>query len=197
MTHRLRRHAQALLSPKRLFQVGELRACPSLIPAEPGIYGWWFSKELRGVPIDGTHRQGRWRLLYVGIAPSRPTSARRPRTLRSRLKDHCRGPAAKSTLRRTLACLFQTELQLCIERRPLGKVWMSPEDEARLTSWMDTNARVAWLCHNQPWTLEEELIKRDQPRLPLNIKGSSHSFRAELKELRRVAGRNCVRELNT
>jgi hypothetical protein len=53
---------------------------------------------------------------------------------------------------------------------------MSPDDEARLTSWMDTNTGVAWFCHDQPWTWEDELIKRGQPALPLNIKGSSHPF---------------------
>jgi hypothetical protein len=41
--------------------------------------------------------------------------------------------------------------------------------------------------------LENELIKRGRPRLPLNIKGSSHPFRSELRKLRRVAGRNHVR----
>jgi hypothetical protein len=60
-----------------------------------------------------------------------------------------------------------------MKRRPSGKLWMSAEDEAKLTNWMDTQARVAWLRCERPWDLEEELIKCGRPSLPLNIKGSS------------------------
>lgn len=190
MTHSLRACAVSLLRPERCFSVSEIRNCPSIVPAEPGIYGWWFSGELSGVPVAGTQRHDGWRLLYVGIAPSRASaSARRPRTLRDRLKNHCFGPAATSTLRRTLACLLQCRLKLQLSRNASGKLCMRTGDEARLSSWMDRNARVAWVCLNEPWLLEYALITCGKPCLPLNIKGSSHSFRLELKELRKVAGK--------
>jgi hypothetical protein len=190
MTYSLRACARALLSPKRFARVSEIRERPSLVPAEPGVYGWWFSSKLTGVPTEGTQLQRKWRLLYIGIAPSGPTSARRPRTLRSRIKNHCRGPAASSTLRRTLACLLKNKLKLDVKRQPSGKLWMSSEDEMRLTEWMDAHARVAWICHPEPWQLESQLIARGKPRLPLNIRGSRDPFGAELKVLRAAVGRS-------
>jgi hypothetical protein len=189
MTYSLRRSAQSLLSPNRFFRVREIREDPSVIPAGPGIYGWWFSSKLPRVPVNGTQLRRKWRLLYVGIAPSGPTLARPPRTLRGRLKNHCRGPAALSTLRRTLACLLKNKLQLEMKRRPSGKLCMRPQDETNLTEWMDTYARVAWICHPEPWQVESELIARGKPRLPLNIRGSRDPFGAELKKLRSAAGR--------
>jgi putative SOS response-associated peptidase YedK len=54
MTYSLRACARALLSPKRFFRVDEIRERSSIVPAEPGIYGWWFSNELSRVPsLDG------------------------------------------------------------------------------------------------------------------------------------------------
>jgi hypothetical protein len=38
--------------------------------------------------------------------------------------------------------------------------------EARLTEWMQQNARVAWHACDQPWVLEEQLIATVD--LPLN-----------------------------
>ena len=157
--------------------------CGSVVESERGIYGWWFSAKLPAVPLVGAKVYAGWRLLYVGIAPSGPTVARRPRTLRSRLRNHCRGPLATSTLRRTLACLLSAE-KLRLRRRPSGKLCMTAIEEARLTGWMEASARVAWLCHDQPWLLEDELIEAGHPRLPLNIKGSSDPFRVELRRLR-------------
>jgi hypothetical protein len=196
MTHSLRADGRALLFPKRLYRVGEIQQCPSIVPAEPGIYGWWFSSKLSGVPIESTQLRDGWRLLYVGIAPSRPTLAVRPRTLRDRIKNHCFGPAATSTLRRSLACLLQRTLKLQLRRNSSDKLCMKSTDEVRLSSWLDLNARVAWRRYDQPWLLECELIECGYPCLPLNIKGSAHPFRLELKRLRTVAGRNRVRLAN-
>jgi GIY-YIG catalytic domain-containing protein len=192
MTYSLRACACALLSPRQFFQVDKIRERPSIVPAEPGIYGWWFSNELPGVPVEGTLPQGEWRLLYVGIAPSGPTSARRPRTLRSRLKNHCRGPAATSTLRRTLACLLQSKLRLQLRRNEIGKLLVIPEHA--LTEWMNSHARVVWVLCEEPWRFERKLIKKGWPpkagwpRLPLNISGSLDPFCSTLRTLRTFAG---------
>jgi hypothetical protein len=188
MTYSLKVCTRALLSPKQFFRVDEIRERPSIVPAEAGVYGWWFLNELPGVPIDGTLQQGEWRLLYVGIAPSGLTSARKPRTLRDRLKNHCRGPAKTSTVRRTLACLLKSKLRLHLTRNAARKLLVVPEEA--LTDWMNSHARVAWALCNEPWRCEDKIIKkawpprRGWPRLPLNL----DPFCSTLRALRALAG---------
>jgi hypothetical protein len=189
ITDSLSELAHELLNPKVLFRVGGIQERSLRVDAKPGLYGWWFSSQLRGVPVEDTQLKDGWHLLYIGIAPSRPTLARRPSTLINRLKTHCRGPIASSTLRRTLVCLLGDRLKLDVKRRPSGKFWMGPEDERRLTKWMDQNARVAWFCCDRPWQLEAALIGQGSPRLPLNIRGSRDPFAAVLKRLRAEVGR--------
>jgi hypothetical protein len=110
-------------------------------------------------------------------------------------------PLTKSTLRRTLSCLLESELKLHLMRRPSGKrckLCMAPADEERLTDWMDDNAFVAWVVCKEPWHVERELLsnawpsKPGWPRLPLNIRGSCDPFRVELKKLRAAAGKGEV-----
>jgi hypothetical protein len=98
-----------------------------------------------------------------------PSGARHDR---HRLLNHCRGPLASSTLRRTLAVLLAGELDLSIGRTKAGKLKMSTEHEARLTQWMDENAQVVWLTNSAPWEIEDHLIQ-GAVRLPLNIRGSA------------------------
>lgn len=58
---------------------------------------------------------------------------------------------------------------------------------------MADNARVCWLEHGEPWTMESELIS--QLDLPLNLDQNRHSaFRERLKVLRAQA-RQRAREL--
>jgi hypothetical protein len=85
--------------PSALFTVGDVVKKPSAAPDEAGIYAWWFD-ELPNIPLDGALEQDGFRLAYVGIASYRPGSRR---TLRQRLRNHCKGPIASSTLRRSLA----------------------------------------------------------------------------------------------
>ncbi len=55
--------------------------------------------------------------------------------------------------------------------------------EAALSQWMAENARVCWIEHDEPWTLESELIS--QLDLPLNLDQNRHNpFHGRLKELR-------------
>lgn len=189
MTLSLSAGAEALLKPKRLHTVSEIQDDWRVVPAEPGLYGWWFSQgQPPGVPTDGAAQHGEYRLLYVGIAPSgAPSKAARVRTLRDRLKNHCRGPIATSTLRRTLAALLAPDLGLAIARQHRGKVAMPPPNELALTGWMAAHARVGWAICAEPWVHEKKLIASG-PRLPLNIKGSSDPFRTELRAIR-ILGR--------
>jgi hypothetical protein len=160
--------------------LAELADQPQFVPDEPGIYGWWFDAPPPRVPVERARRLDGFYLLYVGIAPSNPASKR---TLRDRLKNHCRGPIAVSTLRRSLAVLLNGKLQLKVTRQLSGKLCMDGDAETRLTNWMDEHARVCWAVTPEPWNLEHHLISTGPP-LPLNIKGAHHPFALELKRMR-------------
>jgi hypothetical protein len=172
--------AAEILNPSRIFALHEIKADPTLVPKERGAYGWWFDTSPPGVPIEKAQKLKGFHLLYVGIAPSAPTSKR---TLRDRLKNHCRGPIAVSTLRRSLAVLLDRELQLKVGRQFSGKLYIDQGAEARLTAWMDQHARVCWAITPEPWKLERHLISTG-PFLPLNIKGALHPFVPELRRMR-------------
>jgi hypothetical protein len=75
MTHSLTTVAEALLGPERLYRVAELRELPTRIPQQGGVYAWWFSKAPPAVSIDNTAIHESRRLLYVGIAPRKPSAA--------------------------------------------------------------------------------------------------------------------------
>jgi hypothetical protein len=185
MTHSLSVLAEGLLRPERLYSVSELRDAPTLIPKEAGVYAWWFSKVPPKVPTEQTALRDGRRLLYVGIAPRKPSLAGSisDSTLRNRLLNHCRGPLASSTLRRTLAVLLKGDLDLIITPTKARKIKMPPEHEARLTQWMDENARVVWLTNSTPWEIEDHLIE-GEVRLPLNIRGSTDPFAKALSTMR-------------
>lgn len=87
------------------------------------------------MPRGGTHSLDGYCLLYVGITPVRALKpeTRKPRTLRDRLRDHCCGPIATSTLRRRLACLLQDRLGFEISRSQAGKLVMRDADERVLS----------------------------------------------------------------
>jgi hypothetical protein len=151
------------------------------------------------VQPEKTAVHGDRRLLYVGIAPRKPSAAgsASDSTLRNRLLNHCRGPLASSTLRRTLAVLLKSEFGLSITRTKAGKLKMPPEHEAWLTGWMEENARVIWVVNAAPWEVEDHLVQ-GTARLPLNIRGSSDPFAKVLSAMRsqilsRSAGDPAVR----
>ncbi|ELN9581657.1 hypothetical protein J5638_07815 [Enterobacter roggenkampii] len=50
---------------------------------------------------------------------------------------------------------------------------------------MDQNAKVYWVADEEPWVLEEALI-RSIP-LPLNIQGNTHPFKPTLSAMRSKA----------
>jgi hypothetical protein len=185
MTYMISYDVAPFLQPERFHAADEIALNPAIVPDSPGIYGWWFDDTITDVPLqDSLLVHGR-RLLYVGIAPNGAQRTTGKRTLRDRLKNHCRGRIAQSTLRLTLTSLVGRELGLVVRRRPSGKTELAPGGEQRLSQWMAEHLRVAWLVHPQPWDLEDALIKSG-PRLPLNIMGSTDPFARELKA-RRVA----------
>jgi hypothetical protein len=110
--------------------------------------------------------------------------------LRKRVQYHYRGNAEGSTLRFSLGCLLGLELR----RVGSGKrMTFCQGGEANLSQWMAENAQVCWIEHDEPWTMESELISRLD--LPLNLDQNSHNpFHSRLKELRSQA-RQRAREL--
>lgn len=198
MAYNLSPNADAFLAQGRMVTVAAIREDPTTVPAGPGIYGWWFDEPFcalleQRIPelCSETSRankdrlsQAGFELLYVGICPGgRPRDGAESRGLRNRLLNHCRGPIATSTLRRTLAAFVVGQENLSIERTASGKVRMSAEDEANLTRWMADHARVTWLITPEPWIVEEELLTHG-PTLPLNIRGSSGEWARKLTAIR-------------
>jgi hypothetical protein len=166
--------------PSALFTVADIIKTPSAAPNEAGLYAWWFD-ELPKVPLDAAWEQEGFRLAYVGIASSRPGSRR---TLRQRLRNHCSGPIATSTLRRSLAAVLIDLLELHPSSGPGKKVKLPAEEESRLSDWLAVHGRVAWITHAEPWVSEPELLKSGPP-LALNIRGNNHEFLEKLLALRK------------
>ncbi|MFP8961662.1 GIY-YIG nuclease family protein [Streptomyces nanhaiensis] len=176
-------HAAALISPARLWSAGEVLVRSGPVPSAPGVYGWHFTK-------TPSHELPAGRLLYVGIAPRHMANRKSTQNLRKRVRYHFRGNAAGSTLRLTLGCLLGLELRRVGsgKRMTFGKA-----GEAELSRWMAEYARVCWVEHPEPWTLESELITRLD--LPLNLDQNRHNgFHSRLTEMRAQARRR-AREL--
>ncbi|SCL70398.1 hypothetical protein GA0070606_5386 [Micromonospora citrea] len=178
---------EALLRPPRLYRAEEVRGRGCPIPAAPGAYAWYFTSPPRLVPVAGCHERDEAVLLYVGISPKAPPSNGRPpsrQTIRSRIRYHYRGNAAGSTLRLTLGSLLADELGIGLRRVGSGnRLTFGREGEKRLTAWMAEHAQVVWAATDQPWKLEEELIRSCV--LPLNLDQNRHgSFHGQLSALR-------------
>lgn len=130
-------------------------------------------------------------LMYVGIAPKKPSidgkeSATR---LRARLSTHSRGDASRSTLRLTLGVLLAEELGLSLGLHK-GRLNWGTEGEAQLTRWINTNARMAWVENPTPWVVEDELLAHAP--LALNIDGRTDAFSQGLRD-RRTRVRSAAR----
>ncbi len=165
-------------NPPRLYTRAELTAPPSPVPPSHGIYGWYFDV-LPHASIHGIGTfVGPWSLLYIGIAPGRPGSAS---NLRKRLRNHLTGNARGSTLRLSLGSLMAEQLGLTVVPAS-GKVSFGAT-ETLLSDWLDDHARVVWVEHPEPWTVEAEVVRA--LRVPLNRDhNQAHPFYAAMGELR-------------
>lgn len=149
------------------------------IPAEPGLYAWWaLPGALPGI-AGPRHSDGEHEMLYVGIARSGPSSRA---TLRSRVVgNHVGGTTGQSTLRRSLASLLceQEGWRSRFTDRPL----LLADDEARLNDWMQEHLALSWTVHEEPWTVEGQVIAELTP--PLNQSAnSSHPLYRHVREAR-------------
>ncbi len=180
-----------LLCPEKLVFPGEIKSEVDRRQIRHGVYAWWFDPALPLVPRDGCLRMGLHDMLYVGIAPPSRSGegSRRLTPIKQRLlRNHLRGSIRRSTLRQSLAAILAEQMGFGFCRDASGKSRMRPEDEARLTGWMNTHAAVTFIHTDDPSGLEEALI-RNGPPLPLNLSMSRHSFRDTLSALRRRLGR--------
>lgn len=185
MTHRICDLVEPLLRPDTLVPVREVLEDRSLIPDVGGVYGWWFDRELPGVPLEATLTSDRYRLLYVGIAPKAPDASGKisRSTLRRRIcRDHLGKRLARSTLRRSLAA----HLDMAVFLNPAGKRAMSVEHEQELTKWLAEHAALSFMIDPAPWMIEDELLQQNEIIFPFNIAGATHSYRSELLARRAV-----------
>jgi hypothetical protein len=177
------------VDPVRVYSRADVLTRPSPVPAQDGVYGWWFRELPPLVLADGCHQhQGLW-LLYAGISPNRPSQDGRPpskQTLRDRIKYHYTGNAEGSTLRKTRGRLLANDLKIQLRRVGSGNRMTFVEGEQALSSWMAENAYVSWVGRDRPWELEDELIAA--LGLPLNLQGNPHN---RVHSVRRVRAR-CV-----
>jgi len=173
-----------LTHPNRLWSRSECVSRPSPVPATPGLYGWYFQELPSGLDGSGCIEVDRRRLLYVGIAPSRPLARDglpSTSTLRSRIRMHYAGNAEGSTLRFTLGSLLAADLRL--QQDPTRRSKSFGEGEVWLSEWMQRNAYVTWIQYPEPWEIERKVVEKLD--LPLNLAHNrSHPFWRHLSKAR-------------
>lgn len=177
-----------LVRPHSLIEVANVR----LAPKARGIYGWWFPVGSLPVPERDYASVEGFELLYIGIAPRKPTVDGRESasTLRPRLVKHATGDASRSTLRLTLGILLADRLDLVLSSNS-NRLNFGSTGETHLTTWLSEHARVAWVEDSQPWCIEDEML--EQSTLALNVDGREHDpFARKLKQ-RRIAARQTAR----
>lgn len=185
-----------LLNPFKLWAPSDISRDSSIVPQKPGVYAWYFRQIPPLVPTEECHTFEGLPLLYVGIAPRKPSKGKTKqskRTLRDRLKLHVKRNADVSTLRLSLGCLLSESLGIQLRRVGTENVIKFADGERKLSRWIAQNAFVVWTVVAEPWVIEEELLQ--SLSLPLNIKGNSrHPFCQTLKLIRKRA-REKAREL--
>ena len=125
---------QSLSCPQRLYGRSSVLNKPSPVPAQRGLYAWFF-REIPGVtPTNACVVKEGLTLLYVGISPKNETSRA---NLRTRICQHYRGNAEGSTLRRTLGILLAEKSGFPLRRVGSGKrMTFTHIGEQWLDEWM-------------------------------------------------------------
>jgi len=178
---------KALTNPPLLFSRSSILSKPPPIPAERGLYAWYFREIPGGVPTAECVRSGELTLLYVGISPKNETSKE---NLRKRITYHYRGNAEGSTLRQTLGVLLAKKSDYPLRRVGSGKrMTFTHLGECWLDEWMEENAFVCWVEHPAPWAVESQIIT--EVSLPLNLQDNrNHPFHQTLTPVRKEAKQN-------
>ncbi|MBQ0080766.1 MAG: hypothetical protein KBS95_04385 [Alistipes sp.] len=112
-------------------------------------------------------------VIYTGIAGT---------SLRSRdVRTHFCGNAGRSTLRKSLGCLFGYEFVPRDAKDPNnGKVKFCDEDEEKLSAWMKKNLILYYNVNKEFEKHELELIEQYNP--PLNLKDNNSDINAKYRE---------------
>ncbi len=169
-----------LLQPAKLYSRHEILSAPSPTPQLPGIYGWYFKNFPSTIPSANCITCGEATLLYIGIAPCRPSSRQK---LYGRLRLHLKRNADVSTLRLSLGCLLAETLGIQLRRVGNGNRMTFAAGERKLSDWLEQNAFVVWVVKSEPWEVEKELIQKVS--LPLNLEhNKTHPFHDTLSALR-------------
>lgn len=181
---------EQLKKPGVLATRSEVIGRNSKAPKVPGIYAWYFkSSPHQEIEFEHCHSHDGWRLLYVGISPSKPPANGKPPskgTLKKRINTHMKGNASTSTLRLSIGCLLSESLGIQLRRVGRTQRFNFFEDEKVLSDWLENNVKVTWVAHNEPWTVEGKVIAALQP--PLNLSGNPENpFYGTLADLRRAA----------
>lgn len=169
--------------PDKTFSRTEVMSRPTPVPAVNGVYFWWFKEIPPCVPTEGCLTHEGYTLLYVGISPDKKGKPNSRANLKTRIKTHYSGNAEGSTLRRTLGVLLAKESHFPLRRVGSGtRTTFTHLGEQWLDLWMEENAKVCWIPHEEPWVLEGTLIATVS--LPLNIQGNKHPFKTVLSAMR-------------
>lgn len=152
-----------------------------VVPKAPGLYAWWVRHgAMAQVPSAPHPDQADYRLLYIGISPTRSTSRQ---TIHSRvIGNHLTGNIGSSTFRFTLAALLVDELDLHPIARQT-KLALNADDNGRLSSWQRENLGLTWCERGQPWEVEPHVI--EIMKTPLNsATNARHPYYAHLTQAR-------------
>lgn len=165
----------------------------AVVAEAPGFYAWWARPERlvdATPPIPIVHPPGTaddWALLYVGIAPKRPSKTGVDRTIAARIaKDHRGGNIGGSTFRQSLAALVREHVRL-VAKSGHGRARLV--DEKPLSVWIDTNCALTTALTVKPWSIEDAVIR--ELYAPLNLRPGYHPFRFRVHEARAALRRDC------
>jgi hypothetical protein len=154
------------------------------VPAVHGLYAWYFRDVPSVVSTDGCLKFDGNTLLYLGIAPDIRNKPKSRSSLLKRIRQHYRGNAEGSTLRRTLGVLLEEKSKFPLRRVGSGKrVTLTHAGEQYLDQWMEKNAFIAWTAYAEPWKIEQDLLHKLS--CPLNISHNAHHpFCSTLRKMR-------------
>ena len=182
-----------LTNPDRLYSRSEILSNPCPVPKAWGVYAWFFSQAPGVTPTDGCLVHDSKTLLYVGISPDKPGKPNSKSNISERIRCHYNHNAEGSTLRKTLGILLAEKSGYPLRRVGSGnRKTFTNLGEQFLDQWMEDNAFVCWVEHDEPWELEQTLLKTHS--CPLNIQDNGgHAFHGQLRQLRKEANETARR----
>lgn len=175
----------AILHPDQMYSHTEISKQSSLVPAEEGIFAWYFKEVPERLKNLGLHTHKGLTLAYIDSSPQKPLkdSLSAKGNIRKRVLADITGPASTSSIRRSLGCLLKEKLDLKSVKLSSRTVNFG-EGERALTDWISHNVRFCWLITESPWDIRDKLIKEKQVPLTLSNK-LVNSFYDELTKMRK------------